>query len=107
MLDKIFGRKLDEGEFIELDTAEETIQGKIPIKVDKIEDFIDSDRVQKAVRGGAIVLVKIKTLRERDLTELKRAIDKLRKTMVAMNGGIVGIDEDYIMLTPSFAHVVR
>jgi len=107
MLDKIFGRKLDEGEFIELDTAEETAQGKIPIKVDKIEDFIDSDRVQKAVRGGSIVLVKIKTLRERDLTELKRAIDKLRKTMVAMNGGIVGIDEDYIILTPSFAHVVK
>ena len=108
VFEKIFGRKLDEGEFIELDTsAEEATQGKIPIKIDKIEDFIDSDRVQKAARGGAIVLVKIKTLRERDLSELKRAIDKLRKTCIAMNGDIVGIDEDYILLTPSFAHVVR
>ena len=107
MLEKIFGRKLNEGEYIELDTAEEMAGSRVPIKIDKIEDFIDTDRVQKAARDGAIVLVKIKTLRERDLSELKRAIDKLRKTTVAMNGGIVGIDEDYIMLTPSFAHVVR
>ena len=107
VLDKIFGKKLDEGEFIELDTEAEETGSKIPIKIDKIEDFVDTDRIQKAVRSGAIVLVKIKTLRERDLSDLKRAIDKLRKTMVAMNGTIVGIDEDYVMLTPSFAHVVR
>ncbi len=107
VLEKLFGRKLDEGEFIELDTAEEAAKGKIPIKIDKIEDFVDSDRIQKAARDGSIVLVKIKTLRERDLSDLKRAIDKLRKTTVAMNGDIVGIDEDYILITPSFAHVVR
>ena len=107
MLDKLFGKKLDEGEYIELDTAEEAMGSKIQIKVDKIDDFIDTDRIQKAVRAGAIVLVKIKTMRERDLTELKRAIDKLRKTVVAMNGNIVGIDEDYIILTPDGATILR
>ncbi|MBU3905103.1 MAG: cell division protein SepF [Nanoarchaeota archaeon] len=107
MFDKLFGKKLDEGEYIELDTSEELLGNKIQIKVDKIEDFIDTDKVQKAVRAGAIVLVKIKTIRERDLTELKRAIDKLRKTVVAMNGNIVGIDEDYILLTPPGATILR
>ena len=108
MFEKIFGKKLSDGEFIELDTNDaEMPSGKIPIKVDKVEDFMDTDRVQKAARNGAIVLVKIRTLRERDISELKRAIDKLRKTSVAMNGNIVGIDEDYILLTPNFAHVVR
>ena len=107
MFDKLFGKKLDEGEYIELDTSEEALGDKIQIKVDKIEDFIDTDKVQKAVRAGAIVLVKIKTIRERDLTELKRAIDKLRKTVVAMNGNIVGIDEDYILLTPPGATILK
>ncbi|MDD5417174.1 MAG: cell division protein SepF [Candidatus Aenigmarchaeota archaeon] len=108
MFEKIFGKKLSDGEFIELDTGSvETPSGKIPIKIDKLVDFIDTDRVQKAARGGSIVLVRIKELKERDLTELKRAIDKLRKTCIAMNGDIVGIDENYILLTPNFAHVVR
>ena len=107
MFDKLFGKRLDEGEFIELDTAEETGGHKIQIKVDKIDDFIDTDRIQKAVRAGAIVLVKIKALRTKDLSELKRAIDKLRKTVVAMNGNIVGIDEDYIMLTPDGSTILK
>lgn len=111
LFDKLFGKgvgKLAEGEFIELDTASvETPSGKIPIKVDKIEDFADSDRIQKAIRDGSIVLVKIKALKEKDISELKRAIDKLRKTCVAINGDIAGIDDNWIILTPSFAHVAR
>ena len=111
VFEKLFGKGMKElggEEFIELDTNElERPEGKIPIKVDKIDDFSDSDRIQKLVRDGSIVLVKIKALRSKDVSELKRAIDKLRKTCVAINGDIAGIDEDWIVLTPSFAHVAR
>lgn len=111
VFEKLFGKgfkEMNQEEFIELDTSElNQPQGKIPIKVDKIEDFADSDRIQKMVRDGSIVLVKIKALRGKDVSELKRAIDKLRKTCVAINGDIAGIDEDWIVITPSFAHVAR
>ena len=109
VLKKLFGGlgTLGKNEFIELDTAADIPTGKVPIRVDRLEDFADSDRIQKAIREGSIVLVKIKALKEKDLSELKRAIDKLRKTCIAMNGDIAGIDEDLIICTPSFAHVVR
>jgi len=111
VLEKLFGRgfsELGEEEFIELDTTGvETPTGKIPIRVDRIDDFADSDRIQKSIRDGSIVLAKIKSLKEKDLSELKRVIDKLRKTCVALNGDIAGIDEDWIILTPSFAHIAR
>ncbi|MFH0928867.1 MAG: cell division protein SepF [Candidatus Aenigmatarchaeota archaeon] len=111
VFEKLFGkgfREMSGEEFIELDTSEiNKPQGKIPIRVDKIEDFADSDRIQKQVRDGAIVLVKIKALRGKDVSELKRAIDKLRKTCVAINGDIAGIDEDWVVVTPSFAHIAR
>ena len=111
VFEKLFGkgfREMGQEEFIELNTSElDKPQGKIPIKVDKIEDFADSDRIQKQVRDGSIVLVKIKALRGKDVSELKRAIDKLRKTCVAINGDIAGIDEDWVVVTPSFAHVAR
>jgi len=108
VLSKLFGKTLEEGDFIELDTSSaDAPSGKIPIKVDKIDDFSDSDRIQKYVRDGAIVLARIKSLKEKDLSELKRAIDKLRKTCIAINGDIAGIDEDWIVLCPSFAHIAR
>ncbi len=110
-LEKIFGKgmtELGEEAYVEVDAnAVDTLKGKIPIKVDKIEDFADSDRIQKHIRDNSIVIVKIKSLKEKDLSELKRAIDKLRKTCVAINGDIAGIDEDWIILTPNFAHVAR
>ncbi|MEM5804562.1 MAG: cell division protein SepF [Candidatus Aenigmatarchaeota archaeon] len=111
VLEKLFGRgfsELGEDEYIELDTASAGApSGKIPIKVDRIDDFADSDRIQKAIRDGSIVLVKIKSLKDKDLSELKRAIEKLRKTCIALSGDIAGIDEDWIILTPSFAHITR
>ncbi|MBU5575429.1 MAG: cell division protein SepF [Nitrososphaerota archaeon] len=112
MLERIFGKgsisNIGEDEFIELDTQSADIpSGKIPIKIDKLDDFADTDRIQKNVREGSIVLVRIKSLKEKDLSELKRSIEKLRKTCIALNGDIVGIDEDWIILTPSFAHVAR
>jgi SepF-like predicted cell division protein (DUF552 family) len=109
--EKIFGKgvpELGEEQYIELDTASGDAAGsKIPIRVEKLSDFADSDKLQKCLREGSIVIVKIKSLKEKDLSELKRAIDKLRKTTVALNGDIAGIDEDWIILTPSFAHVAR
>ncbi|MBU5557987.1 MAG: cell division protein SepF [Candidatus Aenigmatarchaeota archaeon] len=109
IFDKLFGKgAIEDTEFIELDTASADVpSGKVAIHVDKIEDFSDSDRIQKKVRNGGIVLVKIRSLKEKDILELKRAIEKLRKTCLALNGDIAGIDEDWIVLTPSFAHVAR
>jgi SepF-like predicted cell division protein (DUF552 family) len=111
VFEKLFGKgmtELGDEQYIELDTsAGEGAGGKIPIRVDKIVDFADTDKIQKSLRDGAVVIVKIKPLKEKDLSELKRAIDKLRKTCVALNGDIAGMDEDWIILTPSFAHVAR
>lgn len=106
ILDKLFGREMKETDYIELDTSEmDKKKGKIPIAVERLDDFLDSDRIQKKIRNGAVVLVKIKKLKEKDISELKRAIDKLRKTCVAMNGTIAGIDEDWVICMPAFAHI--
>jgi SepF-like predicted cell division protein (DUF552 family) len=110
VFEKIFGgnvNEVGEDEYIELDTTDSDTGGKVIIKTDKIEDFVDADRIQKYLRENSVVLVKIKALREKDISELKRAIDKLRKTCIAMNGDIAAIDEDWIIVTPSFAHVAR
>ncbi len=112
MVLKLFGkdetRELKDDEFIELDAGSPEVSGgKVPIKIEKLEEFSDTDRLQKLVREGAIVFIKIRPLKDKDISELKRAIEKLRKTVIAINGDIAGIEEDWVVLCPSFAKVVR
>jgi SepF-like predicted cell division protein (DUF552 family) len=46
-------------------------------------------------------------LRDKDLAELKRAIDKIKKTVEANEGDIAGFGENFLVVTPSFAKVWR
>ena len=95
-----------EDNFIELDHTAEGGQ-KVTIRVEELEDYRDVDLVQNLVRDGNIVFLKIKNLREKNIGELKRAIQKLKKGAVAMNGDIVGVDDNFLVLTPQFAKVYR
>jgi SepF-like predicted cell division protein (DUF552 family) len=97
-----------EDDYIELDmTEEEKANRKLLIEVERLENYNDSDRLQKKVREGSVLVVKIRDLRSRDLEELKRAVEKLKKTCLAIGGDIAGLGEDWLILAPSSARVHR
>ena len=81
--------------------------GKIGIKIDKLSEFGDTDRVLKHVREGNIIFLRIKGLKDKDIGELKRAVEKLKRTVSAQNGDIIGAEQDWLILTPEFAIVHR
>ncbi|MBW2994811.1 cell division protein SepF [Candidatus Woesearchaeota archaeon] len=81
---------------------------KITVRPFVMEDFEDIKPVLNSLRDGStIALINIKPLKEKDLVELKRAINKLKKTCDAIAGDIAGFGEDYIVATPEFASVFR
>jgi len=94
-------------EFLELDSSAFDRQKEVNVRIETLEDYSDTGRIQGLVRDGSVVFLKIKKLRMQDISELKRAVEKLRKTCAAMNGDIVGVDEDFLILTPNFARVYR
>ena len=96
-------------EYVELGTepAEEG-KTKIIVRPFVVEDFDDIKPILDTLREGyTIAVVNIRPLKEKDLIELKRAINKLKKTTDAIDGDIAGFGEDYIVATPSFASVYR
>jgi SepF-like predicted cell division protein (DUF552 family) len=83
-------------------------KSKIQVRTYILEDFEDIKPILDSLREGyTIALVNIKPLKDRDLVELKRAINKLKKTTDAIEGDIAGFGDDYLVATPSFAEIYR
>ena len=98
-------------EYVEIDTSKELGSGKkakVMVKPFVVEDFNDIKDILDALREGyTIALINIKALKDRDIVELKRTVNKLKKTCDAIEGDIAGFGEDWIVVTPSFAQVYR
>ncbi len=83
-------------------------RSKITVRPFVLEEFQDVKPILDSLREGyTISLVNIRPLKDKDLVELKRAINKLKKTCEAVEGDIAGFGDDWIALTPSFAKIYR
>ena len=100
---------MSDGDFIEIDTNEaKKNTAKILVKFFNLTDYNEVKGILDTVRDGySICLIKVRSLREKDLTDLKRAISKIKRTCVAAQCDVVGIDENYIITVPDFVDVVK
>ena len=110
--EKFSGPKYDELEqetgYVELENDGELTKSKVLVRPFMLEDFDDVKPVLDSLREGyTIALVNIKPLKDKDLVELKRAINKLKKTTDAIEGEIAGCGDDFLVVTPSFASIYR
>jgi SepF-like predicted cell division protein (DUF552 family) len=115
VMKNIFSRKpeveeSEEGEsYVEVNVmdSQERKTGTMGIRIERLTEFSDTDRILKHIRKGSVIFLKIKDLKEKDMGELKRAVDKLKKTVIANNGDIAGVESDWLILTPEYAAVER
>ncbi|MBS3176012.1 cell division protein SepF [Candidatus Woesearchaeota archaeon] len=97
-----------EAGYVELDTQAEENKAKVLVRPFVLEEFDDIKPILDSLREGyTIALVNIKPLKEKDIVELKRAINKLKKTTDAIEGQIAGFGDDYVVITPAFASIYR
>ncbi|MCB9359235.1 cell division protein SepF [Candidatus Woesearchaeota archaeon] len=98
-----------EGDYVEIDSDSiKKAKKKVLVKTYFLDDFEDVKGILDDLREGeTIALVNIKPLKEKDIIELKRAINKLKKTCDAIEGEIAGFGEDYIVVVPGFAKIHR
>ena len=95
-------------DYVELDSSSKGPKSKIMVRPFSITDFADVKPVLDCLReGSTVALVNIRSLREADIIELKRAINKIKKTCDAIGGDIAGFGDDWLVATPSTASVYR
>ena len=110
--EKFSGPKYEELEqqsgYVELENDGELSKSKVLVRPFVLDDFDDVKPVLDSLREGyTIALVNIRPLKDKDLVELKRAINKLKKTTDAIEGEIAGFGDDFLVITPSFASIYR
>lgn len=98
-----------EDEYVELNSeALKAHENQVSVRPFNLGDFADIKPILDAIRTrDTICLVNIRPLKDKDLIELKRAINKLKKTCDAVQGDIAGFGEDYIVVTPDWAKIHR
>jgi len=96
-------------DYLEIDTENmPERRNKVLVKPFTVTDFVDVKPILDNLREGyTIALINIGPLKSKDLIELKRVVNKLKKTCDAIEGDIAGFGEDWIVVTPGFATVDR
>ena|SRR3989344_3440648 len=106
MIKRLLGQK-DDDKYVEMSTDDVKSDERIVVQIDRLEAFSDSERVLNKLRAGEIVLVKIKHLRDKDDSEFKRSMQKIKKTCGTLNGKIGALGNDWVLLTPNFASIQK
>ena len=110
--DKILGTTREEDipdefgeDYLEIDSEQQPAKkSKVLVKPFIIREFQDVKLVLDALRDGyTIALVNIKPIKDKDIIELKRVVNKLKKTCDEIDGDIAGFGEDWLVATPNFA----
>ncbi len=94
-------------DFVELDAEISQSSEKVVIRAETLKEFKDVEKVQEHLRNNHVVWVNIKPLKNKDMTDLKRAVKRLKKTVKAIDGDMAGVDEDWIVTCPSYATIER
>lgn len=95
-------------DYLEIDLEQEKKDNKVVVKLFSLKHYEDVTAVLNALREGyTIAMIDIKTLRQKDPIEMKRAISKVKKTTEAIEGSIAGFGENVVIVTPSFATIQK
>jgi len=95
-------------DYLEIDLEQEKKENKVVVKLFSLKHYEDVTAVLNALREGyTIAMIDIKTLKQKDPIEMKRAISKVKKTAEAIEGSIAGFGENVVIVTPSFATIQK
>ena len=107
---KLFGKGNSEDDYVEidLDAAGAKEENRVLVKPFVLRHFDDTNDILNSLREGyTIAVIDIKPLKTKDVIELKRSVSKIKKTVEALEGSIVGFGDNIIIATPSFAKIQR
>ena len=99
---------VEDDAYTELVLDESEYPNKVGLVVDKIESFVDSDRIVKAVREGNVIFAKIGQFKTTNIDELKRTVAKIKTVVRAIDGELVSVsNNEWLIIAPPQAKIAK
>ena len=99
--------KLDDSNVIEAQILTEA-QPKLKLGLMVMERYADIEKVLARFRkGDAVVLAKVTPLRNKDMSELRKAIDRLKTHCGVTGSDLAALDDNWIVLVPPVVEISR
>jgi len=93
-------------DFIEMEHQKQ--EPKVSVRTMQLTCFDDTKKVAAVLREGrTIMLLDVSPLKEKDIIDLKRSVNKLKNVSAEMGSEIAGLSGDWIVLAPGFAEIYR
>ncbi|MBR9689763.1 MAG: cell division protein SepF [Candidatus Altiarchaeota archaeon] len=84
------------------------IQPRLKMGLMVMERHADLEKILSKFRKGDIVLlVKISPLREKDMNELKKAVERLKTHCSVTGSDLAALDDNWIVLVPPVVEIAR
>lgn len=80
---------------------------KVTVRIENLTGVNDVERVERLLKAGNIIFLKVTDLQRRDLGQFKQTIQMLKRRCVQFGWDIVGIEDGYMVITPKFAKIMR
>ncbi|MCS7123027.1 MAG: cell division protein SepF, partial [Candidatus Aenigmarchaeota archaeon] len=76
-------------------------------RVETLTSYKDSEKIIEYVRNNKLVLVRITDIKKMNETELKKSVEKMKKFIESVEGEIVGIGDDLLIVAPKIVKILR
>ena len=105
-LSKIDGTEEQGDDYVMLEGRK--YENKLQVRTFSLTEFEDVKKISKCVREGqSVALIDLKPLREKDIIDLKRSVNKLKALSQEVQGDIAGLSGDWVVMTPGGISVER
>lgn len=103
----IKGHRAEEEHVIEAQVKKET-QPRLKMGLMVMERYADLEKILSRFRkGDTVLLVKISPLREKDMGELKKVIERLKTHCGVTGSDLAALDDNWIVLVPPVVEIAR
>jgi len=106
-LKKLFSRKSEAQVELPVEEEVEEAKDKVFVRVENLTGVNDVERIERLIKEGNILFLKIAELQRKDLGQFKQTVQMLKRRSLQFGWDLVGIEEGYIVVTPKFAKIVR
>ena len=84
------------------------VQSRLKLSLMVMERYVDIEKVLARFRkADTVLLVRVSPLRDKDMNELRKAVDRLKTHCEVTGSDLAALDDNWIVLVPPVVEIAR